>query len=93
MQVTIELPDELAEQIPKSSSDLARRLWEAFAAEKHRRGAITGAQGQSLLGLASRSEVDQSLNRSSIYREYGAEELELDYAAGRKASTDSAQKP
>ena len=31
MQVTIELPDDLADQIQKASGDVARRVLEAFA--------------------------------------------------------------
>ncbi len=86
MQVTIELPDELAEQIRKSSGDIGRRMLEAFAVESYRSGTVTGFQVQQLLGLKNRYELDAFLKRAGIFREYTAEELALDYEASRRAS-------
>jgi hypothetical protein len=86
VQVTIELPDELAEQIRKSSGDIGRRMLEAFALESYRSGSVTGFQVQQLLGLKNRFELDAFLKRASIFREYTAEELALDYEASRRAS-------
>ena len=86
MQVTIELPDDLAEQIQKSSGDIGRRMLEPFAAESYRSGAVTGRQVQQLLGLKDRFELDAFLKRAGVFREYTAEELALDYEASRRAS-------
>lgn len=86
LQVTIELPDELAEQIRKSSVDIGRRILEAFAAESYRSGAVTGWQVQQLLGLKDRFELDAFLRRAGIFREYTAEELAMDFEASRRAS-------
>ncbi len=86
LQVTIELPDDLAEQIRKSSGDIGRRMLEAFAVESYRSSALTGRQVQQLLGLKDRFELDAFLKRAGAFREYTAEELALDYEASRRAS-------
>jgi hypothetical protein len=87
LQVTIELPDELAEQIRKNSGDIGRRMLEAFAVESYRSGTLTGWQVQQLLGLKNRFELDAFLKQSGVFREYTAEELALDYEASRRASS------
>ncbi|MGB2624397.1 MAG: UPF0175 family protein [Candidatus Acidiferrum sp.] len=86
LQVTIELPDDLVEQLRKNSGDIARRMLEAFAVESYRSGALTGWQVQQLLGLPDRFELDALLRRAGVSREYTAEELALDYEASRRAS-------
>jgi hypothetical protein len=86
LQVTIELPDDLADQIRKSSGDIARRMLEAFAVESYRSGAVTGWQVQQLLGLKNRFELDAFLKRAGVFREYTAEELAVDFEASRLAS-------
>lgn len=86
MQVTIELPDDLAEQIRRTSGDIGRRMLEAFAVESYRSGAVTGWQVQQLLGLKNRFELDAFLKRAGVFREYTTEELALDYEASRRAS-------
>lgn len=84
--MTIELPDELAEQIRKSSGDIGRLMLEAFAVESYRSGTVTGFQIQQLLGLKNRFELEAILKRAGVFREYTAEELALDYEASRRAS-------
>jgi hypothetical protein len=86
MQITVELPDEIAEQIQKSSGDIGPRMLEAFASEGYRSGNLTGWQLQQLLDLKNRFEVDAFLKRAGVFREYSAEELERDYQMSRRAS-------
>jgi len=88
MQVTIELPDEVADQIRSTSGDVARRVLEAFAIDSYRSGKLTGLQARNLLGMGTRFELDALLRRAGVYREYTAEELELDFESSRKASSE-----
>ena len=74
MQVTIELPDELADQIRKTSGDVARRVLEAFAIDCYRSGKLTGWQARRLLGLETRFELDALLRRAGVFRDYAAPE-------------------
>ena len=87
MQVTIELPDQLAEQIRNSSGDVARRILEAFAVESYRSGQLTAWQVRQLLALDTRFELDALLKSAGVFREYSAEELERDYQASHEASS------
>ena len=41
MQVAIELPDDLADEIRKTSGDVARRVLEGFAIDSYRSGKLT----------------------------------------------------
>jgi hypothetical protein len=88
MQVTIELPDELADQIRKTSGDVGRIILEAFAIDGYRSGKLTGGQVRQLLGRGTRFELDALLKRAGVFREYTAEELERDFEASRQASSE-----
>ncbi|HVO98984.1 MAG TPA: UPF0175 family protein [Bryobacteraceae bacterium] len=85
MQVTVELPDSVAEQIRASTPDIARRMLEALAIEGYRSGTLTGKQVREMLGLKSRFDLDPFLKRAGVFREYTAEELESDFQASREA--------
>ena len=88
MQVTIELPDDVVDQVRKTSGDVARRVLEAFAIDSYRSGKLTGWQVRHLLQFETRFELDALLKRAGVFREYTAEELERDYEASRAASTE-----
>ncbi len=88
MQITIELPDEMVDQVRKTSGDVARRVLEAFAIDSYRSGNLTGWQVRQLLGLETRFDLDALLKRAGVFREYTAAELELDYEASRLASDE-----
>ncbi|MBZ5617482.1 MAG: UPF0175 family protein [Acidobacteriia bacterium] len=88
MEVTIELPDEIADQIRNASGDVARRVLEAFAIDSYRSGKLTGWQVRQVLRLQTRFDLDALLKRAGVFREYTAEELERDYEASRQASAE-----
>jgi hypothetical protein len=90
MQITVELPDEIAEQIRRNSGDIGRRMLEAFAAEGYRSGAFSGLQTRQLLSLKNRFELDAFLKQAGVFREYSAQELEHDYQMSRLASQGAA---
>lgn len=81
MQVSISLPDEIADQLGSQWSDIPRRVLEALATDALREGLLTERQVQILLGLESRFELDEFLARSRVYRDYDSEDLEQDRAA------------
>jgi len=88
VQVTIELPDDLADQIRKTSGDVARRVLEAFAIDSYRSGKLTGCQVRQLLGFETRFELDALLRAAGVFREYTAGELERDFESSRQASRE-----
>jgi hypothetical protein len=87
VEITVEVPDSLAEQLRSSPADIARRMLEAFAVEGYRSGSLTGRQVREVLGLKSRFELDPFLKRAGVFREYTPEELESDFQSSRRAST------
>lgn len=88
MQITVELPDDLAEQIRRTSGDVVRRLLEAFAIDSYRSGSLTGWQAQQLLGLKSRFDLDALLRKAGVDTEYTDDELQRDYETSRAASSE-----
>ncbi|MGB6134740.1 MAG: UPF0175 family protein [Acidobacteriaceae bacterium] len=74
MQITVQLPDDLAQR-----PDAAREALEAFALEGYRSGALTAQQTRSLLGFETRYEFDGFLKEHGVFeRAYSVEDLERD---------------
>jgi hypothetical protein len=74
MEVTFQIPDELASSIA-ALDNLPRRALEAFALEELRAGRITEVELRKMLGLA-RIQLDGFLKSHGIYQEYTIEEFE-----------------
>ena len=66
MQVTLEVPEELARLFAQSSAGLSRAALEALALEGLRAGKLTIAQARRLLGITSRYEMDGFLKSHNI---------------------------
>ena len=74
MQVTVELPDDLA-----THTDPAREALEAFAIAGYRSGALTPYQTRLLLGIETRYEFDGFLKQHQVWEHaYGIQDLEDD---------------
>jgi hypothetical protein len=56
MNVTIQIPDELARDLAATGGDLSRRALEAFALEEYRNGHLTRPAMRKLLGFATRDQ-------------------------------------
>ena len=78
MNISIELPDEIADQIGIRWNDLPRRALEALVADACRESLISGPQAQEMLGLGSRLELDAFLKRSEVYLDYSGDDLDAD---------------
>jgi Uncharacterised protein family (UPF0175) len=79
MRITVEIPDELAQQMAAVGGDPARILLENFAAESYRAGKITMEQIRQLLGFGTRMQVDAFLQEHEVY-DYTVQDLEKDLA-------------
>jgi hypothetical protein len=53
MQITIELPDDIANQL--QPANISRRILELIAADNYRQGRIGAAQVRRMLNFSSRS--------------------------------------
>ena len=81
MEVTVEIPDDLAHRITVAGGDLARRALEALALEEFRNGHVTEAELRQMLGFETRYEVDGFLKAHQIYEEYSLADFEREREA------------
>lgn len=66
MNVTIEIPDELARNLEARGADLSRRALEALALEEYRSGHLTKPAMRELLGFATRGQLDEFLKAHAV---------------------------
>lgn len=76
MQITAEIPDELASVLIPAGQDPSRAALEAMGIEAYREHRITGYQLQKLLGIESRYELDGLLKQHPVWLEYSIEDFE-----------------
>lgn len=79
MQVTVEIPDEMAQRLTAPGADPARSALEAVAIEGYRSGALTASQTRRLLGFETRYELEGFLKAHKVWeRAYSLGDLEQD---------------
>lgn len=76
MQVAIELPEDIAEDLRAKWKDLPRHALEAIALEGYRSGALTESQVRRVLGFETRLEVNSFLRDRGIYYNYAPSEID-----------------
>jgi predicted HTH domain antitoxin len=84
MQITIELPDDIANQLQLQAANISRRILELIAADNYRQGRIGAAQVRRMLSFSSRWETYEFLKREKAYLPYTEDDLEQDAQAIRK---------
>jgi predicted HTH domain antitoxin len=87
MQISIDLPEDIAKRLQDEWRDLGRGALEAIAVEAYRDGTLSREQVGRILGL-SFWETEDFLKRRQAYLAYTEEDLEhdrrdLDGARGR----------
>ncbi len=83
MQITLELPDEIAGEL----KDLPRALLESFALEGYRSGKLTEGQVRKILGYGTRMQVDEFLKEHGVYLNATLEDLDRDTETSREFSS------
>ena len=76
MQVTVQIPDDLACRLSQAGADLSRRALEALALEEYRSGHITKPELRRLLGFETRYQLDDFLKAHNFHEHYTVEEIE-----------------
>lgn len=66
MQITLDLPDEIAQYLGEDSKALSLAALEGLVAEGVRAGKLSTAQGRRILGLRSRNEMDAFLKAHGV---------------------------
>src|SRR5437588_5144010 len=77
MQITLELPEDIAEGLESKWKDLPRAALESLALEAYRSRALTAAQLRRLLGFETRMQVDAFLKEHEVY-DFTAADFEQD---------------
>jgi hypothetical protein len=80
MNLTLEIPDDVAAALNAGGGDLTRRALEAFAAEEYRHDRLTKPELQRLLGIETSYELDGFLKAHEIWIEYTAEDAAREVA-------------
>jgi hypothetical protein len=75
MDVTLQIPDDIAAHLAPGGGDLSRRALEGFALEEYKAGRITKVQLRQMLGL-ERIELDGFFKSHGVYDDYTMEDFE-----------------
>lgn len=78
MQIMIEIPDNIANQLQLQSSKISQRILELIVADNYRQGKIGAGQVHRILNFSSRWETYQFLKNEKAYLPYTEEDLEAD---------------
>ena len=76
MNLTVQIPDDLATRLSAAGADLSRRALEAFALEEYRSGHLTQAELRRLLGFGTRYQLDGFLKAHDVWIDYTLEDAE-----------------
>jgi predicted HTH domain antitoxin len=85
MNITVNLPDEVAGRLAEHWGDLSKRALAAVALEAYRSDVLTAAEVGELLGHGSRWETEAFLKEAGVYHSYTEADLKRDVDAIRKA--------
>lgn len=89
MQVTLEIPDEMADWLTASGRNLSRAAVEALAIEGYRSGSLTPLQTRLMLGFETRYELDGFLKAHNVWEHaYSLEDFEHDRATMRQLEAE-----
>jgi predicted HTH domain antitoxin len=84
MQVTLNIPDELAEQIVAGGGDISRAALELLAIEGYRSERLSESEIRRLLGFETRMEVHAFLKEHSAWLHYSLADLEQDRKTAKR---------
>ena len=84
MQITLNIPDDLARQVAPEGKDPARVALEALALEGYRSERLSESALRQMLGFQTRMEVHGFLKEHGVYLHYDVVDLEQDLAAAKQ---------
>src|SRR6266853_1326664 len=84
MEITLNIPDELARQVTPEGSDPARVALEASALEGYRVERLSESAVRQMLGFETRMEVHAFLKQHGVYLHYDVTDLEQDQVTAEK---------
>ena len=80
MNVTVQIPDDIAARLCAAGGNLSRRALEGLALEEYKNEHITKAELRRLLGFSTRYELDGFLKAHEVWIDYTVEDAHRDAA-------------
>jgi hypothetical protein len=80
VELTVAIPDDLAERLGADGEDIARRALEAFAVEAYRAERLTLPELRRLLGFGTRAALDAFLKARGLYAPLDLADIDQDRA-------------
>jgi hypothetical protein len=80
MNLTLEIPDDVAQRLSAVGGDLSRRALEALVAEEYRQGHLTKPDLRRLLSLETGDQIDGFLKAHDVWIDYTLQDLERERA-------------
>jgi Uncharacterised protein family (UPF0175) len=84
VEITLNIPDELARQVTPEGGDPARVALEALALEGYRAERLSESAVRQMLGFETRMEVHAFLKQHGVYLHYDLADLEQDKVTAEK---------
>ena len=84
MDLTVQIPDDVAQRLKATGGDLARRALEALVAEEYKQGHLTKPDLRRLLGFETSDQIDSFLKAHDVWIEYTIEDLERERVGLRR---------
>ncbi len=84
MNITLQLPEDIARQLTSGWRDLSRAALESLALEAYRARKLTSEQVRRLLGFSNRYELDGFLKQHEVWLDYSVSDLERDRETHRR---------
>jgi chromosome segregation and condensation protein ScpB len=84
MNLTVEIPDDMAQRLSSEGGDLSRRALEALAAEEYRQGRLYKPDLRRLLGFTTSDQIDTLLKAHEVWIDYSLEDVERERAGLRR---------
>jgi hypothetical protein len=78
VNITLELPKDIARQLSTEWQDLSRAALEGLALEAYRERKLTSDQMRRLLDFETRIELDGFLKQHGVWLSYSIDDLERD---------------
>jgi hypothetical protein len=80
MNLTVEIPDDVAERLSAVGGDLSRRALEALVAEEYKQGHLMKPDLRRLLSLETGDQIDAFLKAHDVWIDYTVQDLERERA-------------
>lgn len=91
MQITLDLPEDIAQGLESRWKDLPRAALESLGIEAYRSRALTAAQLRRLLGFETQMQVDTFLKEHQVY-DFTSADFEQDRETLRNVRAGESQR-